>query len=351
MSFTMRGELLTARELGQQFLRQAEQQPESAPLLAAHHILGCALLLLGQFTQAQTHLEKSVALYRPEHSQTPVTYQFSGAKAMVNLAFTSWILGYPDQAWRKAEEALRWAEAESNPNTLACVQLFATMILDFRRETLNMQKYAETTMAHSAKHGLPYWHAGSAIIRNAALVRQEKADPNVVDQMRCDLATYRSTGAVIGLPYMMSLLATTLGRFEMPDEGLSLLDDALAVVEETKHRSWEAELHRLKGELLWSRGAAEIEVEACFQWAIEIARQQQARSLELRAVTSLSRLWQARGKTEAAYQRLAEMYHWFSEGFETLDLIGARELQASLAHEQPLGLGQDQPSPTAVPLA
>jgi predicted ATPase len=139
----------------------------------------------------------------------------------------------------------------------------------------------------------------------------------------------------------------------MPDEGLSLLDDALAVVEETGHCSWEAELHRLKGELLWSQGAAETEVEACFQRAIEIARRQQARSLELRAVTSLSRLWSAQNKTKAAYQRLAEMYHWFSEGFETPDLIEARELQASLAHEQPVRLGQDQPSssPTAVPLA
>jgi DNA-binding SARP family transcriptional activator len=353
MSFTMQGELLTARELGQQFLHQAEQQPESAPLLAAHHILGCILLLLGQLTQAQTHLEKSVALYQPEQSQAPVTDQFSGAKAMVNLAFTSWILGYPDQAWRQAEEAVRWAEAESNPNTLACVQLFATMISDFRRETLKMQKYAETTMAHSAKHGLPYWHAGSTIIRNAALVRQGKADPNVVDQMRCDLAIYRSTGAMIGLPYMMSLLAKTLGRFGMPDEGLSLLDDALAMGDKTGHCTWEAELHRLKGELLWSQGADELEVEACFQRAIEIARRQQARSLELRAVTSLSRLWQAQSKTESAYQRLAEMYHWFSEGFETPDLVEARDLLTSMAHEQPLGLGQDQTSPrlTAIPVA
>lgn len=351
--FMMRGELLTARELGQQFLRQAEQQPESAPLLAAHHILGCILLFLGQLTQAQTHLEKSVALYQPEQSQIPVTDQFSGAKAMVNLAFNSWILGYPDQAWRQAEEALRCAEAESNPNTLAYVQIFATMISDFRRETLKMQKYAEATMAQSAKHGLPYWHAGSAIIRNAALVRQGRADTKAIDQMDHDLAIYRGTGAVIGLPYMMSLLAATLGRLERPDEGLSLLDDALVVVEETEHRTWEAELHRLKGELLWNQGAAEIEVETCFQRAIEIARQQQARSLELRAVTSLSRLWQAQDKTEAAYQRLAEIFHWFSEGFETPDLIEARELQTSLAHEQSLGLGQDQTSSsaTAIPLA
>ena len=138
----------------------------------------------------------------------------------------------------------------------------------------------------------------------------------------------------------------------MLDEGLSHLDDALAVVDKTGHCTWEAELHRLKGELLWSQGAAEIEVEACFQRAIEVARQQQARSLELRAVISLSRLWLAQDKTESAYQRLAEVYHWFSEGFETLDLIEARDLLASTAYEQPLGLSQDQPSssPTAIPV-
>lgn len=330
MFFMMRGELLTASELGQQFLRQAEQQPESAPLLAAHHILGCVLLFLGRLTQAQTHLEKSVALYQPEQSQAPVSDQFSGAKPTVNPAFNSWILGYPDQARQRAEEALRLAEAESDPNTTAYVQVFTAMISDFRREMLRMQRYAEAAMAQSTKHGLPYWHAGSAIIRNVALVRQGKADTNVVDQMSHDLAIYRSTGAVIGLPYMMSLLAATLGRLEMPDAGLSLLDEALAVLEKTGHRTWEAELHRLKGELLWSQGAAEIKVEACFQRAIETAHRQQARSLELRAVTSLSQLQQAQDKTEAAYRRLAEMYRWFSEGFETPDLIEARELQASL---------------------
>ena len=205
------------------------------------------------------------------------------------------------------------------------------MIADFRRETLKMQRYAETTMAQSAKHGLPYWHAGSTIIRNAALVRQGKADTDVIDQMSRDLVIYRSTGAVIGLPYMMSLLAATLGRLERSDEGLSFLDDALAVVEKTEHRTWEAELHRLKGELLWNQGAAGIEVETCFQRAIEVAHQQLARSLGLRAATSLSRLWQAQGKTEAAQQRLAEGYHWFSEGFDTADLQEAKTLLEELS--------------------
>jgi tetratricopeptide (TPR) repeat protein len=209
--FMMRGELLTALELGQQFLRQAEQQPDSLPLEEAHRTLGSITLFLGRLTQARAHLEKSIALHQPDQPQAPIFDQSSNAKAVVNLAFDLWILGYPDQSRRRIEESLRLAEAESDPYITAHNHLFAAIVYDFMRDTHEMQRCAEATMSQSAKQGLFYWRAAGAIIYNAALVRQGTADADIVDQMSRDLAIYRGVGAVIGLPYMISLLAAVLG--------------------------------------------------------------------------------------------------------------------------------------------
>lgn len=156
--------------------------------------------------------------------------------------------------------------------------------------------------------------------------------------MRQNLAIYQATGAIVGLPYMLSLLAEALGRSEQPAEGLSLL--AQAVVAETEHRTWDAELYRLQGELrLKAEGraarltaeSAEMTAEACFQQAIAIAQRQEARSWELRATVSLVRLWQWQGRSVEARPLLAEIYNWFTEGFDTPDLIEAGELLAALS--------------------
>ena len=161
-------------------------------------------------------------------------------------------------------------------------------------------------------------------------VSSQKAGVEVVEQMRQSLAIFNVAGMVVGIPYMHALLAEVLNRFGQAEIGLAQLDEAMVVVERTEHRTWEPELYRLRGELLARQGASPTEVEACFQQAIEIARRQESRSLELRAVLSLSHLWQSQGKIEEAHQRLAQIYGWFSEGFETRDLVEARELLESL---------------------
>jgi predicted ATPase len=155
--------------------------------------------------------------------------------------------------------------------------------------------------------------------------------------MRQGLAAYRATGAEALRPHFLALLAEACGKARQAEEGLTVLAEALAAVNKTGERYYEAELHRLKGELTLQakdqslRSQVEEEAEACFHKAIDIARQQQAKSLELRAVMSLSRLWQQQGKKQEAHQMLADIYGWFTEGFDTKDLEDAKTLLQELA--------------------
>ncbi len=191
--------------------------------------------------------------------------------------------------------------------------------------------------------------AGGTGLRGWALAEQGQGEEGIV-QIRQGLSAWQATGAELARPYILALLAEAYGKGGQAEEGLSVLAEALAVVDKTGERCHEAELYRIKGELtrqkfqvsgskfqvppspqpLIPSPQAEAEAEACFHTAIEIARRQQAKSLELRAVMSLSRLWQQQGKKEEARQMLSEIYSWFTEGFDTADLQEAKALLEEL---------------------
>jgi predicted ATPase len=150
--------------------------------------------------------------------------------------------------------------------------------------------------------------------------------------MRHGLTTYESTGAMLVRPYWRALLAEVCGKRGQAEEGLSLLAEALALVETSGERWWEAEMHRLKGMLLLALSPDhQVQAEACLHQALAVARHQQAKSLELRAAMSLSRLWQCQGKRQEAHALLAPLYGWFTEGFDTADLQEAKALLETLA--------------------
>ncbi|MBN1995848.1 MAG: AAA family ATPase [Anaerolineae bacterium] len=338
--YMVRGQLRTALELSEQFLGQAKQGSDRAGLPVARRLLGVTQLWRGQLAQARLHLEESIALYNSELPQALVLTegQSSAALAMVDSAYTLWLLGYPDQAQQWAEAARHQAEAESQPLTSVYVLFVSALIYDALRDWPNSRTLAEATIALATEHGLVFWWAGGVIIREAMRLRQGQTDPEIVAEMRKNLTIFQATGAIVGLPYMLSLLAEALGRLEQPAEGLSLLAQAQAVVAETENRTWDAELSRLQGELrLKAEGrklteeSPEVAAEACFQQAIAIAQQQEARSWELRATVRLARLWQAQGKKEEARQMLVKIYNWFTEGFDTADLAEAKMLLAELS--------------------
>jgi predicted ATPase/class 3 adenylate cyclase len=336
-----RMELQMARELGEQLLTLAQHVGDSALLLEAHYALGNTLNYLGEFTTAHAHFAQGIALYDPQqHRAHAFRYgQDPGIFCRSYGAVTLWFLGYPDQALQRIHEALTLARELAHPFSLGNALFFATWVHGFRREGHLTQELAEAIIALGAEQGFTVLSAAGTIFRGWALVAQSRApiagqgqEQKGIAQLQQGVAAWRATGAEVFRPYGLALLAEAYAKVGQPDEGLSLLAEALAVANDKGERRWDAELYRLQGELLLTRSAEQhVEVEACFQQALEIARRQQAKSWELRAALSLSRLWQQQGKRHEAYQLLAPIYGWFTEGFDTPDLQEAKALLDELA--------------------
>jgi predicted ATPase len=241
-------------------------------------------------------------------------------------AWTLWILGYPDQALARNREALALAHELAHHLSLANAQAWAAAFYAFCRDAHATQEQAEAAMTLSTERGIPIRLAQGVLLRGWALVMQGQTEEGIA-QLHQGMAAWRATGAEIGWPLWLALLAEVYGKAGQAGEGLAVLAEALALVHKTDERFWEAELYRLQGELLLMQAIPdEQQVETCFRQALDIAHHQQAKSLELRAAMSLSRLWQRQGKTAQARQLLAEVYAWFTEGFDTADLQEAQAL-------------------------
>jgi predicted ATPase len=241
------------------------------------------------------------------------------------LAHSQWLLGYPDQALHTSRAAVAWARELAHPFSQAFALAFASMFHHFRRDVQSSQEFAAEAIALSTEQGFPYWAGEAAIYQGWAQAEQGQTREGIA-RIRQGLKLYRSTGAGAVVPLFLVILADSYQKVGHITEGLAALTEALALVAKTGEGWYEAEIHRLKGELLLLQGADETEVERNFRQAIQVARQQSARSLELRAAMSLGRLWQKQGKREPARQMLEGIYRWFTEGFDTVDLRDAKEL-------------------------
>ena len=201
----------------------------------------------------------------------------------------------------------------------------------FRREVRLTQERAEAAISLAQEQGFPYWIAVGSLMRGWALAHQGQGKAGV-EQITQALRAFRATGAEAWQPYWLALLADAYGTMGQPEVRLTVLTEALTLADKTGERWYEAELHRLKGALLLQQSLDnQVEAESCFHHALEIARTQQAKSFELRAATSLARLWQQQGKPQDAHTLLAPVYHWFTEGFDTADLQAAKTLLDALA--------------------
>jgi predicted ATPase len=247
-----------------------------------------------------------------------------------------WSLGYPDQALHKSREGLALAQELSHPYSLALAHLLVADFHSRNRDPQAVLEQEEAAVTLATEHGFAWVLAAGTIYRGWALVAQGRESEGIA-QLRQGIAAYQAAGALVGLSGSLSMLADGCGRISEIEEGLAVLTEALRLVDKTEDRSWEPELHRLKGELTM-RSAVESpesgalnEAEERFQRAIAIARHQQAKSLELRAAMSLSRLWQRQGKREEALELLGETYDWFTEGFDTADLKEAKALLKELS--------------------
>ncbi|MBN1874696.1 MAG: AAA family ATPase [Anaerolineae bacterium] len=330
--YLVRCELQTAYALGEQLLRRAQNAQNLLFRVAALWSLGGTSFFLGELESSRKQLEQCLALYDPEahHSLLFIAGQDPGLYAYSYIANTLWLLGYPTQALRQSQCALTLARELDHPYSLATVCSLSAVFYQLRGDVQTALELAEATIRLSFEHGFTQWIAHGIIIRGWALAQRGQGGEAIVAQMREAMDAWRATGAGVGRTYYLCLLAEIYAAFGQFEEGLALLDEGFAIAHSGGERWAMAELYRLKGEFLLAQGAAEIEVEVCFHQSLDIACQQRAKSWELRAMMSLSRLWQKQGKEKQAYQMLAEVYNWFTEGFDTCDLQEAQALLHAL---------------------
>jgi predicted ATPase/class 3 adenylate cyclase len=330
--YVQQGQLQTACELGEQLLRQAQEQHDAGCMIEAHRALGSTLYFLGDFAYARVHLEQGMALYDPQqHHALAFRYgQDPGVVCRAFAAVTLWSLGYPEEALRRSREALTLAQELAHPFSLTYAMFFTARLHQHRREAQATYEQAEALMTLAREQGFAQLLAMATMLRGWALTEQGEAAEGI-SQMHHGLASYRSTAAEVSRPFFLGVLAAQYGREGQATEGLRLLEEALATVPIRGQHFYEAELHRLTGEIvLLSSADQQAQAETCFQQTLALARRQQTKSLELRATTSLSRLWQHQGKQDEARALLATIYGWFPEGSDTADLQEAKALLAEL---------------------
>jgi predicted ATPase len=332
----VRAELQTARELEEELLRVAQEGQTPAWLAAAHQRQGHTLFHLGDFMAAHSHYERAMGVLTSERLGNPIRRQPDGLDPLMHClawwARVLWFLGYPTQGRQRMDEALTLARQLAHPFNLVTALSFGTVFHWWcSRERLTFEQLVEESLALATEHGFTHSIATRTVRQGVLLITggHHESGQALVSQ---GLEAYRATGAAIRQPGFYAEVAAACNETGQSEAGLAAVTEGLTHVNRTGERWCEAELYRLKGELLLQQAAANSQqAVACFQQALAIARRQQAKSLELRVTMSLCRVWQQQGQSDEAYQLLADIYGWFTEGFDTVDLQEARVLLETLA--------------------
>jgi tetratricopeptide (TPR) repeat protein len=332
---TLRAEFATAREIAEEFLNAAGRLADPELAMRGHWALETIFLHQGKFTLALEHYDKALALYDPQrHRDDAFTYaQNPGVAMRCFAAWALWFVGLPDQALARIREAVTLARESPDPYGLAQALFFATMVHQLRQEPEKTQENAEAAINVCRERGLVLYQAMATASRGWALVLQNRQEEGL-EQLGEGLTNHRLTGAEVLLPHFLALLVEAFGKTNQVDAGLRVVEEALGVVQRNEEACYQAELERLKGELLLAQTTgppAVVQAETCFQRSIQIAQEQKAKSWELRSAISLARLYKNQNKQEVAHKLLAEIYDSFTEGFETMDLREAKTLLNNLS--------------------
>ena len=328
--YMSRAKLAQAHQVAQKYARIG-QKMEHTIVSSIAGLLGVVYFHYGQWQTSRSYLEKAMerADPQPHSSLPPLRTQYEYSACGRHQAIVLWHLGYPDQAMQVMAETLAMAEKFSSPDKWTSVLTWYAWLYLYRREIQPTHQMAERALAYATRYAQPYWQSHCRILVGWAQAQQGDLERGMA-LMQEGLSSRLRGNAHIHQPTLMMHLAQVHGQARHPYLGLRLLDDALDVVEATGDRFCEAELYRLKAELLWMQ-SEQNEVESYLQQALRISRGQEAKSLELRAALSLARLWQNQGKGQAACELLAGVYAWFTEGFATTDLVEAKALLEALS--------------------
>ena len=321
------------RDLAAQFLTLAEKKNATVPVLVAHRIMGHSLITTGELKNAKAHYDQGIALYNPDEHQSLTTRfgQDSRVSILCWRSLASWLLGYAEAALRDAHDAVNYGRETGQAASLM-MALYLTAIVH-----ILCGKYsAATAEAHELfglgqEKGAEMWKASGMIHEGCVLAATGKAS-QAVEMLTAGNIEYRSTGATLILSWMLSHLAISYGELGKLDDAWLCIDELTTTMKMTNERYFQAEVHRLAGEIaLKSLQSDTAKAQEYFERALAVARQQQAKSWELRASMSLARLWRDQGKVQQARELVAPIYGWFTEGFDTLDLKDAKALLEELA--------------------
>jgi class 3 adenylate cyclase/predicted ATPase len=315
-------------ELAAQFLALAEKREGTGPLMIGHRMMGTSLLATGDIAESRTHFDRAIALYDPA-AHRPLATRFGVDTRVSAVSYRSWalwFLGYPEAALKDAEAALKSAREIGQAVTLMFELSHAPFIHIWRGNYATANAQAGEVISLAGKTGASFWKARGMSIQGLLLTLTGKAS-DAVEMITSGITAWRSTGATMWLPMYLQYLARAYGELGKFDDAWRCIGEAITAVEITKESWCEAEIHRTAGEIaLISPGLKAAKAEAYFERSLAVARQQQAKSLELRAAMSMARLWRDQGKRQQARDLLAPVYGWFTEGFDTLDLKKARAL-------------------------
>ncbi len=320
-------------ELAAQFLALAEKQGRPAALLTAHRILGITSMCAGDIERGRAHLDKGIALYDyAEHR--PLAARF-GVDARVSIlsyrSWASWFLGYPGAALADADVAIKDARAIGQAATLIYALGHATITYFQCGNYAKAIAAADELGVLADEKGSLHWKP-HGMMNQGWLAAVAGKPSDAVRMLTSGIAAYRSRGAAVWMPLYLSQLARAHAELDQFDDAWRWMGEAFRAVEINKERWWKAEVHRMAGEIaLISPEPDAAKAEIYFERALAIAREQQAKSWELRAATSMARLWRDQGKPQQARDLLAPIYAWFTEGFDTLDLKQAKALFDEMA--------------------
>jgi predicted ATPase len=339
--YASRAEWATAHELGDQCLQLGQSAGDPTLLIEAHHALGVSWTCEGEFVKALEHLDQTIALYdQGQHASLAFSYgQDPAAMCHLHAGHALWSLGYPDQALKRTNQGLALGRRLTHPGNLATISAWAALVQQFRRDARAVDELTETAVKISIEHDFAFTRGVGTILQGWALTQLSRREDGIA-QMEQGLDGFRVTDAVQMVRYFSSLLAEAYGEAGRAREGL----DLLVGLDPAREPYWEAELHRVKGELILKQAAlqdtanaSQAEAQNCFRQALAVARGQKAKSLELRAAMSLSRLWIKQGRSVDASRLMNDIFGWFTEGFDTPDLREAKELIDELrTHETSL---------------
>ena len=320
-----------ALDLARHFLALAHEQDAALPLAIGHRMTASSLLVAGDIGKAREHFDRASALYNPDKHR-PLVARIGhdlGVMTLCHRGIDLWLLGYPDAARVDLDRALSQAREFQHAATLMYALNYNSIVSAFRGDTANEQ--ADELVALADEKGALFWKASGELIKSWLFVLTGHAS-EAVTSFSSAIPMFRSTGATIFVPLFLSMRGSAFAQLQQFDQARRCIGEAIALAEASGERWFDAEIHRIAGEI--ESGSSERKgpnAQRYFEQALDVARARDARSLELRAATSLARLWRDQGRRKEARDLLAPVYDWFTEGFDTRDLKEAKALLQELA--------------------